>query len=201
MPGIFGVHNLAGNKNIENLADQMQNKLEHNKEWFSEKYINHQFGFHGVVDFKSHLENDYVLQNGRSIIVYGDIYSFGNLDRNREYKAKKMLTLYEKDSLNFFKQLNGSFVISIFDAEKGEVIIANDRYGSKNLFYDIKPDRILYSSEIKAILEDSSIEPKLNYESMVEFFTFSFVLDNKTLFKGIELLPPASILIYDSKEM
>jgi asparagine synthase (glutamine-hydrolysing) len=84
--------------------------------------------------------------------------------------------------------------------EKQKVIIANDRYGSKNLFYVINSDRILYSSEIKAILEDISIIPKLNHESVVELFTFSFMLGNKTLFNGIELFPPASILIYDLKK-
>ena len=200
MSGIFGVFNRAGNKNIENLANRMESKLEHNEEWFSGQCIHHQSGFNGIVDFKFQLENDYVLQNGISIAIYGDIYSFGDLEIDSKYKAKKILALYEKKGLDFFKHLNGSFVISIYDVEKGEVIIANDRYGSKSLFYVINPDRILYSSEIKAILEDSLIKPKLNHESVVEFFTFSFILGNKSLFQGIELLPPASILIYDSKE-
>lgn len=192
MPGIFGVCNWTGNKNIENLANQMQSKLEHNEEWFSGKYIDHQLGFHGIVNFDSQLESDYTNLNDKSAAVYGDIYTFRDQKLSKN-KAEAILSLYEKYGLDFLKHLNGSFVLSIYD--NGNLIIANDRLGSKSLFYTIKSDGILYSSEIKAVLADKSIKRELNYEAIAEFFTFSYPLGNKTFFEGIELLPHASILI------
>jgi hypothetical protein len=76
MPGIFGVCNRTANEDIADLANRMQSQLGHNEVWFSGNHINHQFGFHGIVDFKSRLENDCILKNGNCIAIYGDIYSF-----------------------------------------------------------------------------------------------------------------------------
>ena len=199
MPGSFGFFYRRGNKLPENLADGMQSQLEHGEKWFEGKLFHNQFGFHGVVDFKSRLENDYASSNGKSIVIYGNIYSSEDSRISSQNKAKMVLFLYEKGGLDFLKHLNGSFVLSIYDEEDGKLVIANDRYGSKNLFYLIKSNEILYSSEIKAILADTSIKPNLNSEAIAEFFTFSYLLGNKTFFEGIELLSPASILIQDYK--
>ena len=194
MPGIFGYY---GKAKKDALANDMTSLLTHGENWFSGECLYHEFGFHGVVDFKSHKDN-YVFLDDKSLVVYGNIYSFRgkNLGDN---KAEIVLSLYEKYGLNFLKDINGSFVLSIYDG--GKFIIATDRLGSKNLFYTTKSDDFLYSSEIKAILANKSIETTLNHEAIVEFFTFSFPLDNKTFFEEIKLLPPASILICHQDKM
>jgi len=176
MAGIFGGVNLTENKPPEYLATEMSSRLGHGEDWFRAKCLCHPPGFHGVVDFKSRLESSWALSNG------------------------KMLSLYEEGGLNFTKHLNGSFVTSIYDEDKRKIIVVNDRYGSKNLFYTISKDGLFYSSEIKAILAQPSIKPKLTPEAVAEFFTFSYLLGNKTFFQAIELLPPASILSYDCKQ-
>jgi len=194
MPGVFGYY---GKEKNDTLANDMASLLTHGENWFSGECLYHEFGFHGVVDFKSHKDN-YVFLDDKSLVVYGNIYSFRgkNLGDN---KAETVLSLYEKYGLDFLKDINGSFVLSIYDG--GKLIIAADRLGSKNLLYTTKSDGILYSSEIKAILADKSIETTLNHEAIAEFFTFSFPLDNKTFFEGIKLLPPASILICHQDKM
>lgn len=200
MPGIFGGVNSTTNKPSEDLATNMSSRLEHGEDWFGARWLLYSLGFHGVTDFKSRLVKDIAASQTKNAVIYGDIYSWGDLKISNEHQVETILSLYEKQGLDFLKHLNGSFVISIYDGEKDKVMIVNDRYGSKNLFYTINKDGLLYSSEIKAILAEPSIKPKLNPKAVTEFFIFSYVLGNKTLFEGIELLPPASILLYDCKE-
>ena len=188
MPGISGYYR----KTDCELANEMLSLLTHGEKWFDGKPINHPHGFHGIVDFKSRLENDYASLNGKSVVVYGDIYSFKGQKLSKNM-VEAVLSLYEKHGLNFLEYLNGSFVLSIYD--DGSLVIANDRLGSKNMFYTKNSDGILYSSEAKAILAEKSIKLELNPEAIYEFFTFSFPLGNKTFFEGMELLSPASVLI------
>ena len=195
MPGIFGCCAKEGNSS---LAKKMLSLLTHGEDWFEGKFLHHQFGFHGVVDAKPRLENCYASSNDKSAVVYGNIYSYKDQKLSKN-KAETVLSLYKKYGLDFLKDINGSFVLSIYDG--GKLIIAADKLGSKNLLYTTKSDGILYSSEIKAILADKSIETTLNHEAIAEFFTFSFPLDNKTFFEGIKLLPPASILICHQDKM
>ena len=200
MPGVFGVLTEAGSGSAQDLSIEMAVRLEHGVDWFETKHLRHQFGFCGVVDFKSRLERSHASLNGKNILIYGDIYSSGDSRLTSEKQAEIALSLYEKGGLDFLKQLNGSFIILIYDGQRGEFIIATDRYGSRNLFYSTSKRGLLYSSEIKAILVEKSIKPQLNPEAVAEFFTFSYLLGEKTFFQGVELLSPASILICDFKE-
>lgn len=190
MPGLFGYF---GNNKKEALASSMKTLLMHGENWFDSTQINHRYGFHGTSDFKQSLENKSYCSNDKSVIIYGNIYSYRDkkLERNL---SKKIFSLYEKYNLNFLKDLNGSFILSICDNET--LFLITDRLGSKNLYYSIESDNIFYSSEIKAILANKSIKPKLNYKAIAEFFTFTFLLRNNSFFRGIKLVPPGSILVF-----
>ena len=59
-------------------------------------------------------------------------------------------------------------------------------------------DTLLFGSEVKAILQDETFERIIDDRSVADFFSFGYILGNKTFFRGIELLPPASIMTYDS---
>ena len=191
MPGLFGYY---GKTNRDYLASKIKKLLSHDEDWFDGSILYHQNGFHGFSDFKYNLKKDLNSQDDKSIVVFGNIYSFNDQKLNSN-KSKAILSYYEKNGLNFLKKLNGSFIISILDNDK--LIVANDRLGSKNLFFQINSNELFYSSEIKGILAENSIKPTLNYEAVVELFTFSYLLGNKTYFNEIEILHPASMIIVD----
>jgi len=198
MPGIFGILYQNKVKLPEILAERMCNKLGHGEDWFSGRFLMHTFGFHGVVDFKPRLEESFAFSSyTKSLVLYGKIYSLEDSKIFNGNKAKILLSLYEKYGLNFLRRLNGSFVLSIYDEEKGKFMIATDKYGSKNVFYSSNSDKFLFASEIKGILSANSVELKLNLRAISEFFTFSHILGDKTFFEEIKLVSPASVLIYD----
>jgi len=157
--------------------------------------------FLGVVDLETVFENDRLMEelDGNVCAVFGKVYDIRELGQTT---ADIFLSLYKSENpdsiLDSMRRLNGSFCFTIYDEDKGKIIVGNDRYGSRNVFYTLNSDRLIFSSEIKSILKDPLIHPKLNVDAIGEFFTFSYLLGNKTFFEGINLLPPASILLYDS---
>ena len=81
------------------------------------------------------------------------------------------------------------------------MLLVNDRYGLRPHYYAINNGKLLFAPEVKAILQDNDFEKELNHETVADFFAFGEILGNKTFFKRIEVLPPASILTYERGEI
>ena len=80
------------------------------------------------------------------------------------------------------------FAFALWDAERGMLFCARDRFGMKPFYYAVVDGNLLFASEAKALLPFMpSIETDL--EGMRDYLTFQFCLDGKTLFKGIRELP------------
>lgn len=98
---------------------------------------------------------------------------------------------YEDDPA-FPKQLNGRFHGLVADSARGTAFLFNDRYGLQRLYYHESEDAFYFAAEAKAILKVCpqlrSIEPR----GLGEFIVCGCVLENRTLFPGIHVLPPGS---------
>jgi asparagine synthase (glutamine-hydrolysing) len=102
-----------------------------------------------------------------------------------------LVHLYEDDP-KFFQNLNGMFHGLVADRSRGTVTLFNDRYGMHRLCYHESPDRFYFASEAKAIL---AVCPELRVgdpRGIGEFVACSCVLENRTIFKDIHVLPAAS---------
>jgi asparagine synthase (glutamine-hydrolysing) len=82
------------------------------------------------------------------------------------------------------------FAFAIWDSRCGEVFLARDHLGIKPLYYVELGERVLFASEIKALLEDKSFSRDVDLDALAELFTFRYVPSPKTLFKQIRKLPP-----------
>lgn len=146
-------------------------------------------------------------------MMEGEIYDYKDLKKELILKGHKFLVnndpefilhLYEEYKENFgekLKGLNGIFLFAIYDTRAHKLIICNDRYGFKLLYCCDRGDYLLFASEIKAILQDKSFTRSVDLEAMTEFFSFGYVLGDKTLVEGVKLLPPASIFNYSNGKM
>jgi asparagine synthase (glutamine-hydrolysing) len=115
-----------------------------------------------------------------------------------ESETQFLMNLYQRKGLEFAKYINGLFNVAISDEKKGRIIIANDRYGFYPLFYTLSKERFAFASEAKFVLRAANIPSKINKMAISEFFTLSYLLGEKTFFEGIELMKPASIMIFNS---
>jgi asparagine synthase (glutamine-hydrolysing) len=112
-----------------------------------------------------------------------------------------LLHLYKVQGLDFVKEINGSFTLAIWDNARRKLIIANDRYGLRPLYYTQVGARLLFASEVKAILQDPKVERTVDDEAVADFLTFQTIMGNKTLLANVKVLPPASILVYQDGQL
>lgn len=139
------------------------------------------------------------------IFMDGEIFDY---ERDKEMLKQKKHTfhvnndpefclhLYEEYGEKFVEKLNGSFVIVILDKKNNKLLVVNDRFGLRPLYYSQNNSGLVIASEVKAILKDETFNKEINDDAIAEFFTFGQLLGSKTFFQGIEVLPPASILTW-----
>ncbi|MHB1037853.1 MAG: asparagine synthase (glutamine-hydrolyzing) [Pirellulales bacterium] len=139
------------------------------------------------------------------VILNGEIYNFHELRRRLEGAGHRFRTasdtetlahLYEDEGPEFPKHLNGMFAVAIWDANRGQLVLARDRLGEKPLVYRVEPNRLLFASEIKSILEVPGVPRRIDPRALDEYLTYQYVPHPRTIFEGIAKLPPAHVAVY-----
>ena len=143
------------------------------------------------------------------IVFNGEIYNYQELRKTLEQLGHSFYTksdteviihLYEEYGVNAPKYLNGMFCFAIWDSNKQQILIARDRLGIKQLYFYEDEQQIIFGSEIKAILSNSTVEKNLNIKAFRDYFSFLYVPAPHTIYSKINKLPPAStMLIRDGK--
>ncbi len=93
---------------------------------------------------------------------------------------------------DFPATLNGRFHGFVHDRRSGAAMLFNDRFSMNRVYYHQSKDAFYFAPEAKAILSVCPELKKLNLRSVGEFVSCGCVLENRTLFEGIEVLPAAS---------
>ncbi|MFE2644590.1 asparagine synthase (glutamine-hydrolyzing) [Streptomyces nigra] len=113
-----------------------------------------------------------------------------------------LLHLYRRDGLHFLDQVRGMFALVLWDRERGRLIFARDRFGIKPLFFHDNRQRIVFSSEIKALFDDPACPRQIDWDQALrdQQMTGNPILDDSpphAWFRDIELAPAACILTFD----
>jgi asparagine synthase (glutamine-hydrolysing) len=127
-------------------------------------------------------------KDGRVLVFSGEEYSGQKLDPDGP--SYLMRTLAQEPS--FPKPLNGRFQGLLLDPANGTAQLFNDRYGMHRLYYHETADTLYFAAEAKAILAVRPALRSIDARSLGEFVTCGCVLENRTLFSGIHVLPPGS---------
>lgn len=98
---------------------------------------------------------------------------------------------YEDDA-DVFASLNGRFHGLAADRRRGMVTLFNDRYGMHRIYYHEAKDAFYFAAEAKAILAVRPELRKADSRSLGEFVACGCVLENRTLFEGVQVLPLAA---------
>ena len=146
-------------------------------------------------------------EDGSIWIVYnGEIYNFQHLREDLEknghlFRSKSdtevILHAYEEWGTECLKRLRGMFAFAIWDSKQKQLFLARDRLGKKPLVYYSQNGRFIFASEIKAILQDSDVERKVNISALHHYLSYQYVPSPDTIFEGIKKLPPAHYLLYN----
>jgi len=103
--------------------------------------------------------------------------------------------LYKLHGEDLFNLLQGEFSAALWDDEKKQIVIMRDRFGHKPIFYKVAKDQLIFSSEIKGILE-ANIKREVDEIAISDFLSLGLFPSPRTPFSGIYKLPPGSLLIY-----
>ena len=206
MPGIITIFNRNGVD--EHLLDRMCSSIRH-EDWYQvDKYIAGQFAFARVHLGITNPEPQPVFNEDKTLCIFMDGEVFFDIKEKKDLELKEhefkvnndpefCLHLYEEYGESFVEKLNGSFALAILNLKDQNLLVVNDRYGLRPHYFTRQGDKFLFAPEVKAILQDRGIEKEIDEVAVAEFFTFGYILGNKTYFKDIQLLPPASILKLD----
>ena len=120
------------------------------------------------------------------------VESSANGKENDNYTARSLLALYKKLGADLFTKLNGYFSGVIVDGRGDNVVLFNDRYGQGRIYYHDGPEGLYFSSEAKALLKVLPSLKQFDIRSLGEFLSCDCVLQNRTLFRGVSILPAGS---------
>jgi asparagine synthase (glutamine-hydrolysing) len=138
------------------------------------------------------------------LVFNGEIYNHQALrpdleKRGHKYHSKTdsetILHLYEERGVDFVNEIEGDFGIALWDEQRQQLSLYRDRMGVKPLYYYIRDGRIIFASEIKAILEHPAVERDVDETALTDYLTFVTTPAPQTLFKGIQKLPAGHRLV------
>jgi asparagine synthase (glutamine-hydrolysing) len=137
------------------------------------------------------------------VVFNGEIYNFPELRPELEARGHHFYThtdtevivhLYEDLGLDCVQRLRGMFAIALYDERRRRLLLARDRLGKKPLHYAIHNGRLLFGSEIKAILAAAPELAEVNLQGLLGYFSFGYIPDPGTAFSRIHKLPPGHLL-------
>jgi asparagine synthase (glutamine-hydrolysing) len=139
------------------------------------------------------------------IVYNGEIYNHADLRPELEAAGHRYATrsdtetivhAYEQWGDDCVRRLRGMFAFAIWDGPKRRLLLARDRLGVKPLYWTLTRDRLLFGSEIKAILESGLVEARPYEAAWPEVLATRGTSGDATLFAGIRKLLPGHVLTY-----
>lgn len=144
--------------------------------------------------------------NSLVLMVNGEIYNHQELKSRlkgphqflTQSDCEIILHLYEEQGEGFLDDLNGMFALALWDKRKQRLILARDRLGIKPLYYTDSKQRLLFGSEIKALLAYPDCPREFDWLEALSYQPLQWRSPNNPLpsfFKDIHYLPAGSLLI------
>ncbi|CAN5680058.1 amidotransferase 1, exosortase A system-associated [soil metagenome] len=140
------------------------------------------------------------------IVFNGEIYNHAELrkgleQRGHQYASRTdtetILHLYEELGLDFVNELEGDFAIVLWDATRDQLLLVRDRIGVKPLYFHQQGGRLIFASEIKAILAHPSLTPQMDEDALYHYLSFLTTPAPQTLFRNIRKLPAGHMQVID----
>jgi asparagine synthase (glutamine-hydrolysing) len=158
-----------------------------------------------VIDLDHRSAQPMVSADGRHALVFnGEIYNYREIAGELEACGHSFRTSSDTEVLLLgyrewghavLDRLRGMFAFAIWDADRRELFAARDRFGKKPLFYHRDGQRMVFASEIKAILRVPGVPREPVLEVIHDYLGLGYCTGEQTAFAGIHRLPPATAMV------
>lgn len=163
-----------------------------------------------VIDLSDAARQPMSSESGQIHLLFnGEIYNFKELRRELISSGSKfrsqsdtevILRAYERWGKQTVRRLDGMFALAIWDGASRKLLLARDRMGKKPLFYWTGHQCIAFGSEIKALLAHAHVPCEVAEELFPYLLTFGAAPADRTFYRQIRQLPPASLLEIDGTQ-
>lgn len=153
-----------------------------------------------IVDLSQEANQPFVSGDGRFIVTFnGEIYNFRSVREELIGRGVVFRTNSDTEVLieafrcwgqRCLDKLSGMFAFAIWDRTEQRLFCARDRVGEKPLYYAILNGSFVFASELKALTQWPGFRKQIHYPALVDFLTFGFVADPKSIWEGCYKLPP-----------
>ncbi|HKY33173.1 MAG TPA: asparagine synthase (glutamine-hydrolyzing) [Candidatus Polarisedimenticolia bacterium] len=134
------------------------------------------------------------------VVFNGEIYNYRELRRRLESQGHRFSTasdtetivhLYEEYGPDLVEHLRGMFALAVWDRGRRALLLARDRFGIKPLYYTVHEGKLIFASELKAILQVPGVPRDLSWPAVGHVFTFLSTPPAESIVAGIRKLEPA----------
>lgn len=143
------------------------------------------------------------------VVLNGEVYNFRELRRRLEQHGHLFYTasdtevivhLYEEHGTRCVEHLRGMFGFALWDQKRRRLLLARDRLGIKPLYYAKLGEKVVFASELKALLQLPEVERKLNWNAVDHLFTGLTTPPLESIIEGIHKLDAGHILTASAAE-
>ena len=209
MPGIVGIISRRPPQECQSRVKSMAIIMEHESFYNSGMYSVPEMGIYaGWVAHENSFGSKQPFFNERRDVVLlfsGECFADRGTRTGLRQKGHELgqaagdslVNFYEEEGERFFEKLNGAFSGLLIDRRQGKTFLFNDRYGVERIYWHEAKDAVFFASEAKALLRVSPELRTFDEEGVAQFLTFGCTLQQRTLFRGIQLLPGASVWSFE----
>lgn len=140
-------------------------------------------------------------------VLNGEIYNFRSL---RDWLARRGHQLHtsgdteviahlaeDLEPVEVFRAMQGMFAVAYWDSRRERLVLARDRLGKKPLYYWTDGARLVFGSEMKAVLGHPSVPARLDESVLPAYLAYGYVPTPRTFFDGVRSLPPGHVMTID----
>ncbi|MCG6892167.1 MAG: asparagine synthase (glutamine-hydrolyzing) [Desulfobacteraceae bacterium] len=204
--GICGIN--EGNESlVSRMCDQMAHRGPDQDGIFSAEGITLGHRRLSIIDLSENGRQPMFNEDGSLVLICnGEIYNFQALRKELQSKGHRFSSLsdsevilhgYEQWGLDAVSRFRGMFAFALYDTRRRRLWLVRDRIGIKPLYYYHHDGKLVFASEIKAILEDRRIVRELNHQALYDYLGFEFVPAPQTMFRHIYKLPAGHHLVLE----
>jgi asparagine synthase (glutamine-hydrolysing) len=141
-----------------------------------------------------------------ALVFNGEIYNYRELRRELEGRGRALRTASDSEVVleaflewgrAFVERLNGMFALGIYDSRDRTLFLARDRAGEKPLYYWPTAGKLVFSSELKAIMEDPACPRRLDTGALEFYLAYGYVPGEMCMLSGVRKLHAAGALAYE----
>lgn len=144
------------------------------------------------------------------VIFNGEIYNYRELRASLEQRGHRFRTqsdtevivhLYEDEGEQLVNRLRGMFTFALWDRKARRLVLGRDRVGIKPLYVYRDPQKLIFGSELKAILAHPGVDRSIDPAAVEDYLAFGMIAGSKSIFRNVEKLASAHVLIADASNL